>query len=99
MKNTTTVPSFKMAYTDPKKDVDVSGQMEHGGVVELGLTQMWYQALRGSCIKPDGSPALVVDVGANFGWYSVYAATLGCRCAVSLMMHACSLYVGSALAG
>ena len=79
VKDTTSVPSFKMAYTDPKKDVDVSGQMEFGGVVELGLTQMWYTTLRNACIKQDGSRALVVDVGGNFGWYSAYAASLGCR--------------------
>ncbi|KAA6428036.1 MAG: hypothetical protein FRX49_02697 [Trebouxia sp. A1-2] len=79
VKNTSTVPSFQMAYTDPMKDVDVSGQMEHGGVVEMGLTMMWYKALKDKCIQRDGSRALVVDVGGNFGWYSIYAATLGCR--------------------
>lgn len=79
VKNTSTVPSFQMAYTDPTRDVDVSGQMEHGGVVEMGLTMMWYQALKDNCIHTDGSRALVVDVGGNFGWYSIYAATLGCR--------------------
>jgi len=70
-----------MAYTDPTKDVDVSGQMEHGGVVEIGLTMMWYKALKDKCVHRDGSRALVVDVGGNFGWYSIYAATLGCRSA------------------
>ncbi len=79
VKNTSTRPSFQMAYTDPTKDVDVSGQMEHGGVVEIGLTMMWYKALKDKCIQRDGSRALVVDVGGNFGWYSIYAATLGCR--------------------
>lgn len=82
MKNTSTVPSFQMAYTDPVKDVDVSGQMEHGGVVEIGLTMMWYLALKDKCIQRDGSRALVVDVGGNFGWYSIYAASLGCRLAL-----------------
>jgi hypothetical protein len=82
VKNTSTVPSFQMAYTDPIKDVDVSGQMEHGGVVEIGLTMMWYKALKDKCIQRDGSRALVVDVGGNFGWYSIYAATLGCRLAL-----------------
>lgn len=82
VKNTSTVPSFQMAYTDPTKDVDVSGQMEHGGVVEIGLTMMWYKALKDKCVHRDGSRALVVDVGGNFGWYSIYAATLGCRSAL-----------------
>lgn len=79
VKNTTTVPSFQMAYADPAKDVDVSAQMEYGAVVEIGLTQMWYLALRDKCVQPGGKRALVLDVGANFGWYSIYAAMLGCR--------------------
>lgn len=79
VKNTTSVPSFQMAYTDYVKDVDVSAQMEHNGVVEIGLTQMWFLALKDHCIQPDGKRALVLDVGANFGWYSIYAAKLGCR--------------------
>ena len=37
---TATYPSFLMPYTDPAKDVDVSGQMAHRQVVELGLTQV-----------------------------------------------------------
>lgn len=83
VKNTSSVPSFQMAYTDPAKDVDVSAQMEYGAVVEIGLTQMWYLALRDKCIQPGGQRALVLDVGANFGWYSIYAAMLGCRCTSS----------------
>lgn len=79
VKSTTSVPSFQMAYTDYVKDVDVSAQMEHTGVVEIGLTQMWFLALKDHCIQPDGTRALVLDVGANFGWYSIYAAKLGCR--------------------
>ena len=71
-----------MAYTDPAKDVDVSAQMEYGGVVEIGLTQMWYLALRDKCVQPGAKRALVLDVGANFGWYSIYAAMLGCRYAL-----------------
>lgn len=73
------MPSFQMAYSDPSKDVDVSAQMEYGGVVEMGLTQMWLLALKDHCIQRGGKRALVLDVGANFGWYSMYAAKLGCR--------------------
>ncbi len=36
---TKTVPSFIMPYTNPKHDVDVSGQMAANGHVELGITQ------------------------------------------------------------
>jgi hypothetical protein len=42
-------------------------------------SKIWYWQLKDKCIKPDGSRALVVDVGGNFGWYSLFAASLGCR--------------------
>ena len=35
--------------------------------------------LRDNCVRPDGSRSLVVDVGANFGYFTVYAASMGCR--------------------
>jgi hypothetical protein len=31
------------------------------------------------CVRRDGTRRVFLDVGANFGWYSVYAATMGCR--------------------
>ncbi|KAK9842464.1 hypothetical protein WJX81_001323 [Elliptochloris bilobata] len=81
---TKTVPSFIMPFTNPKHDVDVSGQMHSNGQVELGITQIWYTRLKEACAaKPDAAgkrpPRLVADVGANFGYYSLYAATMGCR--------------------
>lgn len=40
VKKTRTVPHVLMPYTNPKQDVDVSGQMETNGHIELGLTQV-----------------------------------------------------------
>lgn len=40
VKQTRTVPPFLMPYTNPKQDVDVSGQMHINGNIELGLTQV-----------------------------------------------------------
>ena len=40
---------------------------------------MWHYRLKHSCRRPDGSRGLVLDVGGNFGWYSLYAASMGCR--------------------
>ena len=37
---TSTLPSFVMPFTDPKKDVDVSGQMHFNRNVEIGITQV-----------------------------------------------------------
>ena len=64
------------------QDVDVSGQMNANRNVETGLSQIWWSILRnGGCQRPDDSRELVLDVGANFGYYALYAASLGCRCA------------------
>jgi hypothetical protein len=32
-------------------------------------------------VREDGSRQLFLDVGANFGWFAVMAASMGCRCA------------------
>lgn len=72
-----------MAYTNPAVDIDVSKQMEAVGWVEAGLTQLWGHMLQtgqpAACMQQDGSRSLVLDVGGNFGWYTLYAASLGCR--------------------
>lgn len=39
-KETRTLPSFIMPFTNPKHDVDVSGQMHVNGNIEIGLTQV-----------------------------------------------------------
>ena len=39
-----------MPFTDPAKDVDVSAQMAHWGVVELGLTQASLLPMQLACI-------------------------------------------------
>ena len=51
---------------------DGSGQAHTGA-------QVWYYRLKRACIRADGSRGLVVDVGGNFGWYSLFAAAMGCR--------------------
>lgn len=76
---TSTQPSFLMAFTDPLLDMDMSGQMASIGAIQMGLAQVWHYRLKKSCQRPDGSRGLVLDVGGNFGWYSLYAAAMGCR--------------------
>ena len=43
---TVTVPSFKMPFTDPSKDIDVSGQMAHDQIVERGLSQVFLATVK-----------------------------------------------------
>ncbi|GFR45755.1 hypothetical protein Agub_g7170 [Astrephomene gubernaculifera] len=84
--------SFSLAYSDPKADFDVSYHLDGSGVVEAGISAIVYKLLSNRCMPPaeeeggssTGSPSsrrrgLVVDVGANFGWFAVLAARLGCR--------------------
>mmetsp|Transcript_5720 Transcript_5720/g.12635 ORF Transcript_5720/g.12635 Transcript_5720/m.12635 type:complete len:565 (+) Transcript_5720:140-1834(+) len=71
--------NFLFAYTDPTKDYDVSRSMEHGRSVELGITKIFYKIFENRCIKQDGTRSLFVDVGSNFGWFSLVAAAMGCR--------------------
>lgn len=70
---------FVFAFTDPEKDTAVSREMEAHQVVERGITKIFSAIFENQCIKPDGSRALFVDVGANFGWHSLVAASMGCR--------------------
>jgi hypothetical protein len=41
--------------------------------------QVWYMQLKDLCKGPAGKKGLVVDVGGNFGWYSLFSAAVGCR--------------------
>ena len=72
---TKTQPPFVMLYTRPSEDVDVSAAMAGHRVVEPLYNLYWHQLSRQCCA--DGG--LVLDVGANFGYYSLYAAAMGCR--------------------
>ena len=64
-----------MPYTDPKKDIDVSGGMASGRMVE-GMSSRYFGALSRECCANGG---LMLDVGANFGYYSLLAASQGRR--------------------
>eukprot|EP00798_Chlamydomonas_sp_ICE-L_P022341 gene22341-29430_t len=72
VKNTTTPTPYRFAYTDPAHDVDVSAGMDGNGMFETVLT-------KNRCIQDKGKRSLFVDVGANFGWYSALASSMGCR--------------------
>ncbi|KAL6784221.1 hypothetical protein ACKKBG_A05315 [Auxenochlorella protothecoides x Auxenochlorella symbiontica] len=69
---------YIFGITDPELDTDVSRHVNGTGLFEPVLTLLWHQLLA-NCVQPDGSRRLVVDVGANFGYYTLMAASLGCR--------------------
>jgi len=55
--------------------------MHNGGMIEPGLTALWFKILSANCQTrtADRRPPLVVDVGANFGWFTFMSASMGCR--------------------
>ena len=48
-------------------------------VLEPTLTHAWHEATAKCCREKRG---LVIDVGGNFGWYTLYSLALGCHVAV-----------------
>ncbi|EFN60043.1 hypothetical protein CHLNCDRAFT_133271 [Chlorella variabilis] len=79
VRQTVTPRPFFIAYTDPQKDVDVSAYIHNHALFEHGFTWIWHNLLKGECIDQEDQRRLVVDVGANFGYYSLLAASMGCR--------------------
>lgn len=72
---TRTQPRFMMTYTDPSVDVDVSGSMHQLRIVEARYSYYFAKLSRRCC----AAGGLMLDVGANFGYYSLLAAKMGCR--------------------
>ena len=69
---TNTEPRFVFVYNP--RDYDMTRMARHG-VLEPALTLAWHDATRACCRERRG---MVVDVGGNFGWYTLYSIALGC---------------------
>ena len=68
-----TSPPFTFAFDALDDDIR---RMSHTGVVEPMLTHAWHELTWRCCKRPGGG--LVVDVGANYGWYTLFSLALGC---------------------
>ncbi|GIL74023.1 hypothetical protein Vretimale_5047 [Volvox reticuliferus] len=82
VRRTSTPKPFLAAITHHTADPDVSAMLWHYGAMEGGVTRVMHFALNGGCDGNAGDGArrrLVLDVGANFGYYTVQAALYGCR--------------------
>jgi len=69
---TKTEPPFTFAYNPNDADMD---KMLVDLITEPALTIAWHAATW-RCCQAGG---LVLDVGANFGWYTLFSVALGCR--------------------
>ena len=73
---TRTHPPFTFAF---KPDDDDMQRMRSQLILEPTLTHAWHEATWRCCQRPGG---LVVDVGGNFGWFTLYSLALGCSVVV-----------------
>ena len=73
---TRTEPRFTFAYNPYDDDM---ARMRKTFILEPMLTHAWHEATARCCNETQG---LVIDVGGNFGWYTLYSLALGCRVAV-----------------
>ena len=73
---TNTDPPFTFAYNPNDADMQ---RMREQLVLEPVLTHAWHEATWRCCARPGG---LVVDVGGNFGWYTLFSLALGCEVVV-----------------
>lgn len=73
---TRTEPRFTFAYNPLDDDM---ARMRKTLILEPKLTHAWHEATWRCCNQTNG---LVIDVGGNFGWYTLYSLALGCRVAV-----------------
>ena len=72
---THTRPAFVMPYVDPALDLGVSRSMEATKAIEPANALFWHRALLEPCQRGE----IFLDVGANFGYYTLLAAVMGCR--------------------
>lgn len=70
---TRTEPRFVFAYNPLDYDMV---RMARKGVLEPAMTLAWHTTTHACCKDERG---IVVDVGGNFGWYTLYSIALGCR--------------------
>ena len=73
---TRTHPPFTFAF---KPDDDDMQRMRQQLILEPQLTLAWHEQSWRCCQKSGG---IIVDVGGNFGWFTLYSLALGCRVVV-----------------
>jgi FkbM family methyltransferase len=75
--SSTSLP-FLFLAPRPEQDQDL-WQLSSRGVLEPGITALWTGLVKDACGSAHSLPALVIDVGVNWGWYSTLSSALGCR--------------------
>ena len=70
----------QLMLTQPAKHVSEDAAFFADLAIRMVL-QTWWSILGrgGACKKGTAAPGLVLDIGANFGYYALYSAAMGCR--------------------
>jgi len=72
---------FWICVPDDKtvREREESWMLRDVGVTSPSLSMIFHHVLAGQCVLPDGRRRLVIDAGAHLGWFSLLAASYGCR--------------------
>eukprot|EP00697_Spironema_sp_BW2_P016122 gnl/Spiro4/723_TR406_c0_g1_i1.p1 gnl/Spiro4/723_TR406_c0_g1~~gnl/Spiro4/723_TR406_c0_g1_i1.p1 ORF type:complete len:465 (+),score=65.68 gnl/Spiro4/723_TR406_c0_g1_i1:69-1463(+) len=78
-----TIPSFLISTMDPALDRVISSSLHRDGFWDPHIAELFFYLLDGQCdverLRNPLHVPLVVDVGANLGFFGLYAAKMGCR--------------------
>lgn len=77
--STGTNPPFLIRTADPRTDLFVSREIHHSGLFDAHVLNVMRKAINraGGCL--DGNKRrLILDIGANMGFFGLYAASRGC---------------------
>ena len=87
-----TQPPFNFVYNP--RDLDMRVLKEHG-MLEPMMTWAFHELAGRCCRRTNG---LIIDIGANYGWYTLYARALGCKVVVFEPVPAYAAVVRAGLA-
>jgi FkbM family methyltransferase len=76
---TKTNPSFIVAPLHPLKDTHVSTDLLKVGAWEESTSALVAWSLQSYINADSTEPCVLIDVGANIGWFSLLGAALGCQ--------------------
>lgn len=72
---TKTVPSFIQVLPSPYEDKTNTEHVFKSGTLHPRFSVLWKKLAEAACNRN----SLIVDCGANFGYFSLFSAAMGCR--------------------
>jgi FkbM family methyltransferase len=75
---TKTIPSFLQVLPNPYEDGRNTQHLALKGSLHPKFTVLLRKLMNQNCLNKDGTPKLFIDCGSNVGYFSLFAASLGC---------------------